>query len=233
VKVLFLGPAGDWAGRGEAAVSVAAGVTLGQLVERLYGEHPVMARARDSVRWAVNAEFAAMDTELRDGDEVAVIPPVSGGQPSRRARLTREPIDASALAAAVQHDRCGAVVTFLGTVRAEGNDDPLVALEYSAYEPMALAKLNEVCDEAASRFAVHEVACVHRVGRMDIGEASIAIAVSAAHRADAFEAARFVIEQVKQVVPIWKKELYRSGRMIWVDPTREQAEHGQDQEESA
>lgn len=220
LTVRFLGPASDWAGRDEQSVSLPASATLGALIERLRREYPALARAGDSLQWAVNAEYATPTTELRAGDEVAAIPPVSGGQAEKRARLTGEPIDVAAVAASVQDDRCGAVVTFVGTARAAGDDEPLEALEYAAYDDMAAAKLNDVCDEAASRFCVHRVACVHRLGRLKIGEASIAIAVSAAHRADAFAAARFVIDAVKKVVPIWKKELYRSGRTCWVDPTK-------------
>lgn len=148
-----------------------------------------------------------------------------------RGRLTTEPIDVDALAREVSADDCGAVITFVGTVRAEGGDDPLVALEYEAYDAMAAAKMSEVCDTAMARFAVREALCVHRVGRLAIGEASIAIAVSAGHRADAFAAARYVIEEVKREVPIWKKDIYRSGRTHWVDPTK--GHDGKESEEEA
>lgn len=148
-----------------------------------------------------------------------------------RGRLTHETIDVDALAREVAADDSGAVITFVGTVRAEGRDDPLVALEYEAYDKMAAAKMSEVCDMAVARFAIREAVCVHRIGRMAIGEASIAIAVSAAHRADAFAAARYVIDTVKQVVPIWKKDIYRSGRTHWVDPTAGEGHDGKESEE--
>lgn len=145
-----------------------------------------------------------------------------------RGRLTSEPIDVAALSREAAADECGAVVTFVGTVRAERDDDgdEVVALEYVAYDAMAVAKLCAVCDAAVARFAIRQAVCVHRVGLLRIGEASVAIAVAAPHRADAFAAAGHVIDTIKQVVPIWKKDIYRSGRTQWVDPTKSREHDG-------
>jgi molybdopterin synthase catalytic subunit len=136
--------------------------------------------------------------------------------------LTRSAIDVTALIARVQDPACGGVVTFEGRVRAEGTaDNPLVALEYSAYEDMALRQMRRLRDETLRRFAVRRVAIVHRLGRMEVGEVSVVIVVAAPHRADAFEACRWTIDELKRDVPIWKKEIWTRGETTWVDPTQQ------------
>lgn len=136
--------------------------------------------------------------------------------------LTRSPIDVAGLIARMQDSACGGVVTFEGRVRAEGTaDNPLVALEYSAYEEMALRQMQRLREEARRRFAVRRVAIVHRLGRMEVGEVSVVIVVAAPHRADAFEACRWTIDELKRDVPIWKKEIWAGGGTTWVDPTQQ------------
>jgi molybdopterin synthase catalytic subunit/molybdopterin converting factor small subunit len=157
--------------------------------------------------YAVNKEYADRDRELAAGDEVALIPPVSGGS----FRLVEGPIDAQAVAAEVADDRAGAIATFQGTVRSQSRGRAVVALEYEAYSGMAEKVMAEIADEVKARYALCAVAVTHRLGRVEIGETSVAIAVSAPHRQDALAACRDVIDALKERVPLWKKELYEGG----------------------
>jgi len=132
-------------------------------------------------------------------------------------RLVREPIDFTALTEAVRRPGCGAVVTFLGTVRDVTGDELTVALEYEAYPPMAERKMHEIADDVRARWPIGAVTLVHRLGRLEVGEISVAVAVSAPHRTDAFAACRHAIDRLKEVVPIWKKDL-APGKAEWVHP---------------
>jgi molybdopterin converting factor subunit 1 len=157
--------------------------------------------------YAVNKEYADRERSLAEGDEVALIPPVSGGS----FRLVEGPIDVQAVAAEVADDRAGAVATFQGTVRSQSRGRTVVALEYEAYSGMAEKVMAEIADEAQARYELCSVAVTHRLGRVEIGETSVAIAVSAPHRQDALAACRDVIDALKERVPLWKKELYEGG----------------------
>ena len=157
--------------------------------------------------YAVNREYADRDFELRDGDEVALIPPVSGGA----FRITTEPLDVSAAVAEVSIDEAGGIATFVGTVRKSSRGRDVDHLEYEAFEEMAEPMLTRLADELTAKHALASVAIHHRVGRVEIGEASVVIAVSAAHRAAALEACREAIDTLKETVPLWKKELYVGG----------------------
>jgi len=133
-------------------------------------------------------------------------------------RLTREPIDYAALTEAVRRPNCGAVALFLGTVRDLTGDQVTVALDYEAYPEMAEKTLAQVEQETRERWPVGDVCLVHRLGRLDVGEVSVAVAVSCPHRAEAFEACRYAIDRLKQIVPVWKKENWADGRTEWVHP---------------
>ena len=132
--------------------------------------------------------------------------------------LTTDPIDYHALTEAVRHPHCGAVVLFLGTVRDLTGDQVTVFLDYEAYPPMAEKKLAEIEAEVRRRWPVGDIALVHRLGRLDVGEVSVAVAVSCPHRADAFDACRHAIDRLKELVPIWKKESWADGSTEWVHP---------------
>lgn len=158
----------------------------------------------------VNQSYAAPDKTLQDGDEVAFIPPVSGGAPSM-FRVQEGPIDAREVETLVLDPGAGAVVTFSGTVRDHGRGQRVSLLEYEAYAPAAERMMAQVGDEIAARWPVIKIAMVHRTGALPVGEVSVVIAISSAHRDAAFEASRYAIERLKEIVPIWKKEHYDDG----------------------
>jgi molybdopterin synthase catalytic subunit/molybdopterin converting factor small subunit len=165
------------------------------------GEEP------EGLLYAVNKEYAPAARRLDDGDEVALIPPVSGGA----FRLTPDPIDLAAVVAEVTDDRAGAIATFLGTTRIESRGRTVVHLEYEAYEGMAEKVMAEIAAVLGARYDLCKVAITHRIGRVGIGEASVAIAVSAPHREHALAACKEAIDTLKVDVPLWKKEIYEGG----------------------
>ena len=161
----------------------------------------------DGLLYAVNKEYAQRDRELAQGDEVAVIPPVSGGS----FRLSAEPLSLDAVVDEVRADRAGAIATFVGTTRVESRGRVVEHLDYEAYEGMAEQVMAEIADDLKGRYELCEVAIHHRIGRVSIGERSVVIAVSAPHRADALAACKDAIDTLKERVPLWKKEVYEGG----------------------
>ncbi len=194
------------------------GATVGDIWQHLVREFPALGGHHDSVGFAVNQEYVDGDYCPRDSDEVAFIPPVSGGAEPPwigSIGITHEPIDVAALEREVADPGAGAIVTFAGTTRRDNAGRNVIRLEYEAYEPMALAEMKKLARAAGERWKIVRVAIRHRVGRVDIGETSVAIAVAAAHRGEAFEACRFVIDRLKEIVPIWKKEYFEGGE-LWI-----------------
>ncbi|MGI8770754.1 MAG: molybdenum cofactor biosynthesis protein [Acidobacteriaceae bacterium] len=172
-----------------------------------------------SLAVAVNQQYASASEALAENDEVALLPPVSGGSGSSQPdpiRLTREPIDGAALLAAIKEPQDGAAVVFDGVVRDNTRGRRTLFLDYEAYEDMALTQMRELAAEAARSFDVHAITIVHRLGRLEIGETSILIAVASAHRGAAFDACRFLIDTLKKTVPIWKREHFEDGA-VWTD----------------
>jgi MoaE-MoaD fusion protein len=161
--------------------------------------------------YAVNREYVTRGHELRDGDEVALIPPVSGGA----FVLSTEPLDVAAVVAEAASDDAGAISTFIGTVRRHARGREVVRLEYEAFEEMAEPLLRSLADELTAKHGLCSVAIHHRVGVVEIGEPSIVIAVSAPHRAAAIEACHEAIDTLKQTIPLWKKEIYADGEQ-WI-----------------
>jgi len=176
--------------------------TLRDLLDAVCAEHPRLKAHEGAMLVAVNHEFREPSVELRDGDEVALMPPVSGGA-GGFIRIQRNAIDVEAVVASVQREDAGAVVLFLGTVR---SDPGVKALDYEVYRPMALKKMAEIVEGARKRFGVLEMSIVHRLGRVPVGRPSVAIACSTPHRAEAFAAAAWAMDRAKEIVPIWKAE---------------------------
>jgi MoaE-MoaD fusion protein len=194
------------------------GATVEQIWKHLVAEFPALGGLHDSVGFAVNQEYVEGDFKPHPGDEIAFIPPVSGGaaaSPLGSITIGREPLDIAALEREVADPAAGAIVSFTGTTRRDNAGRKVLRLEYEAYEPMALSEMRKLADEAIARWKIVRIAIAHRVGVVEIGETSVAIAVSAAHRGEAFEACRFAIDRLKEIVPIWKKEHFDGGE-IWI-----------------
>jgi molybdopterin synthase catalytic subunit len=168
----------------------------------------------------VNRVYVRDDHRLQDGDEVALIPPVSGGESAQRFRIQSEPIDAREVEAMVANPGAGAISTFSGVVRDHGRGKSVSRLEYEAYPAAAELVLAQIGDEIQDRWQTDRVAIVHRIGDLPVGEISVVISVASAHRDAAFEACRYAIERIKEIVPIWKKEHYDDGA-VWIGSERE------------
>ncbi|MFQ5817121.1 MAG: molybdopterin converting factor subunit 1 [Terriglobia bacterium] len=216
VKVLFFGQLRDIVGRGEEAVELAEGASVADLLTHYRRTHPRLQDFRSSLAVSVNQEYAEVSAPLHHGDEVALLPPVSGGSAEEWIRLTRGVIRPEEFLPQLKAPADGAVVTFDGIVRNHSGGKQTLYLDYEAYEPMALKKMREIAAEMRSRYPVDSVAIVHRLGRLAIGETTMFIAVSAAHRAAAFDACRYALERLKRTVPIWKKEYFADGA-VWVE----------------
>lgn len=206
----------------DSEVELPHGATVARLLEYLTAQVPPTALRGIAV--GVNAEYAGAAHVLRDGDEVGLLPPVSGGavqtpeiaQNSGQVFLTRGHIDREALVAAARHEEDGAVVVFDGVVRNNSRGRRTLYLDYESYEEMALRQMNALASEALSKFAIRHATIVHRLGRLGIGETSVLIVVAAAHRGPAYEASRWIIDTLKKTVPIWKKEFFVDGA-VWAD----------------
>lgn len=217
VHILPFGVLRDWLGPA-AAIELPEGATVSALLDRLSSAVPLRVPANiwRGIAVSVNAEYAQATQALHDGDEVGLLPPVSGGADSGVPviRLTREPIAADALIQAAKHGEDGAVVVFDGIVRNNSRGRQTLYLDYEAYEEMALKQMNEMAQQARNRYGVRHVTIVHRLGRLNVGETSVLIAVASAHRAPAYEASRWLIDTLKRTVPIWKKETFIDGA-VW------------------
>ena len=218
VRVLFFGVLKDLAGRSSDELSLPESACAGDVIERYERQFPAIAGMRSSIAISVNQEYVQQDSALRAGDEVALLPPVSGGSPADAPviRLVHERIVPHDIVPPLERPEDGAIVIFDGMVRNHSRNRRTLYLDYESYEPMALRKLEELAAEARERFAIRNLVIVHRLGRIEIGESSVLIAVYSAHRAAAFDACRWVIDTLKRTVPIWKKEYFEDGA-IWAD----------------
>jgi MoaE-MoaD fusion protein len=221
VRVLFFGMLKDVAGKASEDLSLPDGATVRDLLSH-YAQDASLKLLLGSIAVSLNQEYAVPTAALRDHDEVGLLPPVSGGADSAkpaapsRVQLTRERIDTRALAERIKHPEDGATVVFEGIVRDNSRGRRTVYLDYEAYEDMAGKQLEVLARDAMRRFQARDVAIVHRLGRLQIGETSVAIVVSSAHRAAAFDACRWMIDTLKKTVPIWKKEHFEDGA-VWAD----------------
>ena len=218
ITLLLFASCRESVGRSTVTLEMAPGSCVGDLRRQLPGELPSLAGIAPSISIAVNEEYAKEDVRLHDGDEVALIPPVSGG--SQAPIVVSEETIASDSHAWVAQTTDGAVVRFEGIVRDNARERPTNHLEYEAYVPMAQKVLGTICEEARQHWPVGQIAISHRVGRLEIGEISVLITVGSPHRDEAFSACRFVIDRIKEVVPIWKKEVGPDGS-FWVEGPHE------------
>lgn len=203
VSVRLFAALRERAGTGARELELPAGATISDVWPALgLGDEPA------GLVYAVNRDYAARERELRDGDEVALIPPVSGGG---AFRLSEEPLDVNAAVAEVQSPKAGAIATFVGTTRVRSRGRTVLHLDYEAFPEMAERVMAELAESLKAKYKLTEVAIHHRVGRVGIGEPSVVIAVSAPHRADALAACKEAIDTLKVTAPLWKKEVYEGG----------------------
>lgn len=219
IRVRLFASVKDIVGRREVSLELPEGMTASDLLHRFAADHPRLQALLPSLLLAVNREYVEASRVLRDGDEVAFIPPVSGG--IDLYEITESPLSLDALVVAVRQNTSGAVATFLGVVREFARGRRVSYLEYDAYPEMATTTLRQIGEEIRSRWPVDRIAVVHRIGRLRIGEASVAIAIASPHRREALEACAFAIERVKEIVPIWKKEVWTDGAE-WIGSTVEE-----------
>jgi len=224
IRVLFFGILKDIAGRGSDSLSLPENATLADVL--LHYERAIPRELMSCLAMSVNQEYARPDARLRPGDEVALLPPVSGGSAeglrdaekrrSPHAAIVRGTIDTALLLGAIKRPEDGAAVVFEGIVRNHTRGRHTLYLEYEAYEEMALKQMEELAQRALTEFKIRDVVIVHRLGRLEIGETSVLIVVASAHRAAAFDACRWLIDTLKRTVPIWKKEYFEDGA-VWAD----------------
>jgi len=204
-------------GRERLEVDLPEGGTVEAAWSAIADRHPQLAPYRPFTLFAVGQDYVSPDHRLRPDDELFLFPPVSGGGAGADIyRVVTEPLSPDAIAAEVDDPGAGGIVIFSGVVRNETGGRPVKFLEYEAHAPMAEVKMREIGEAVRVRWpGVRRVAMLHRIGRLEIGEASVLIAVAAAHRGDAFEACRYAIDTLKRIVPVWKKEHFEDGE-VWV-----------------
>jgi molybdopterin synthase catalytic subunit len=218
VTALLFGQAREWAGTSSLDLSLDGPATVEGAFALLRSKYPRLGEIERSLLFAVNEEYASLSHPLSDGDRLAVLPPVSGGEDEGRDifEIIREPIDIASLRARLLEGDSGAVVTFDGVARNNTKGRRTRYLEYEGYEPMALKTMEQIGSEVHERWPVNRVGIIHRLGRIDITESSVVIVVTSAHRKIAFEACHYAIDRLKKIVPIWKKEYFEDGA-VWVE----------------
>ncbi len=214
VRVRMFGALAERAGRDEEVLELPAGATAGDVVALVGDRHPRAQWILGQLSVAVNHEVVGSDRALSDDDEVALLPPIAGGDVAVLVGLRERPSVDEALAA-VASPRAGGTVVFLGTVRDHSAQGPVERLEYSAYREMAERVLRDVAGEAAGRWPLLGVAILHGTGDLSVGDPTVVVACSSAHRAEAFEACRYAIDEIKGRVPVWKKEVGPTGER-WI-----------------
>jgi molybdopterin converting factor subunit 1 len=224
IRVLFFGAARDAVASNQIEISLDAPATVSTAFRKLVERFADLERFGRSLLFAVNQEYATPDTLLKENDELAVFPPVSGGSQDF-FELTTEPIDVGQVARRVVLPECGATVTLDGYAREWTNGKRTLYLVYEAYDEMALTEMQRLGAEAHKQFDIAHIGIVHRTGRLEIGETSVVIAISAPHRKAAFQACEWAIRELKRTVPIWKKEVFEDGEE-WVMGRHGDAETG-------
>lgn len=217
IRVLFFGAAREIVSQNPFPLSLASDgpATVSSAFQQLIKQYPDLERFGRSLLFAVNQEYATLDTDLNENDELAIFPPVSGGASHDFFELTTEPIDVGSVARRVVLPECGATVTLDGFAREWTAGRRTRYLVYEAYDGMAVSEMQRLGAEVHQRFDIAHIGIVHRTGKLEISETSVVISVSAPHRKAAFEACEWAIRELKRTVPIWKKEVYDDGEE-WV-----------------
>ena len=225
IRVLFFGMLKELVGLSSDYVDLPEGARVEDLLAHYSRQTPRLEAMRSALAVSVNQEYARADRALAAGDEVGLLPPVSGGAPEANSevkavrgeiRIVREPIITESVLRGVKRPEDGAAVIFEGVVRNNTRGRRTLYLDYEAYEAMALKQMEGLAQSARERFSVDGVSIIHRLGRLEIGETSVLIVVASAHRGAAFEACRWLIDTLKKTVPIWKKEYFEDGA-VWAD----------------
>ena len=226
IRVLLFGQLKDIVGRPEESLEVQPGTSLSDLLARYAESFPRFKPMTGSIACSLNREYAPASSMLHDGDEVGLLPPVSGGSHivselqvefhSEHCAIVKDRIDAQTFADAIKAPEDGAVAVFEGIVRNNSRGRQTLYLDYEAYESMAIIELEKLAQAALEKFKVRDVRLVHRLGRLEIGETSVLVVVASAHRGPGFDACRWLIDTLKKTVPIWKKEYFADGA-VWAD----------------
>jgi MoaE-MoaD fusion protein len=219
VHILFFGVLKDLVGQTSESIVVREGATLADVLNHYEARIPELKQLLPSLAISVNQQYAGPEVKLNSNDEIGFLPPVSGGSESGagpHVAILREKIDSLAVLQRLKHPEDGAAVVFEGVVRDNTRGRRTLYLDYEAYEPMALTQMEELAVQALHQFKIRDLRIVHRVGRLEIGETSVLIAVASAHREAAFDACRWLIDTLKRTVPIWKKEYFDDGA-VWAD----------------
>jgi molybdopterin converting factor subunit 1 len=222
VRVLLFGQLKDIVGRQEDSLELEQGAKLSAVTSHYAERFPQFQGLNSSIACSINQEYAQGSAMLKEGDEIGLLPPVSGGKVkvdelvSEHCAIVREPINLDAIKKKLDHPEDGAALFFDGVVRNNTRGRKTLYLNYEAYESMALNEMEKLAQASLERFKVRDVCLVHRLGRLEIGETSVLIGVASAHRVAAFEACRWLIDTLKKTVPIWKKEHFEDGA-VWAD----------------
>ncbi len=224
VRIIYFAAARDLAGcTDEALMHPARALTLAEFVSWLGEQRPRLAPYLARMRFALNGEFADSEARIGDGDEVAVLPPVAGGDGSGvLAEVRVAPLSVDEVLAAVRHASAGAVALFLGVVRDHHEGQPVQRLDYEAYRELAEKEMHRILEALTAAHAGVRLAALHRVGELAIGDIAVIVAASAAHRGEAFAACRAAIDQIKERTPIWKREWAPDGSALWVNLERDE-----------
>jgi len=221
VRVLFFGMLKDLAGKSSDLLDLPEPASVADVLAHYRAHVPLLKDSLPSLAVAVNQQYAGPETKLKLDDEVALLPPVSGGSGKDaasiiHAEIIREAIDTQQVLANLKCGEDGAAVVFEGVVRKQTRGRKILYLDYEAYEEMALQQMEALAEQSLKQFQIRDVAVVHRLGRLEIGETSVLVVVASAHRAAAFDACRWLIDTLKRTVPIWKKEYFEDGA-VWAD----------------
>ncbi len=217
IRIRYFASLREIVGQSEETLALPAETRVADVRTQLISRYPALRAVMARCICAVNHKYVPAETTLQEEDELVFIPPTGGGETMEPLiQLTREPLDRQALVAAVSRASVGGIVIFEGVVRDNARGKQVRYLEYDAYVEMAEQQIRAIISEAQQRWSIERIAVAHRFGRLEIGEASVIIVVACAHRAEAFEACRYIIDTVKQTVPIWKKEVATNGEE-WVE----------------